>query len=720
MRTTIKKTFVAVCALMVGGMANAENDYTAYVNPMVGTAATGHTFPGATVPFGLVQTTPATGAWGWAYCGSYQYNDKRIWGFVQTAINGTGCLDLGNVLVMPVTARKDRKDYYSNFDHKNEYTSPGYYSVYLDETAVRAELTATPHVAYHRYTFNRTDSAAVLIDLQHSPVWSEEQYHSHVLESQIQQVDNRTITGHLRNSVWVDKDVFFVASFNRPIKKVSSLPLTGKERGERRLLSFDMMPGDQLEVKIALSSATIEGAQKNMQVELPGWGFEATRQKAKDTWNSYFSRVSIEGTDEQKANFYTSLYHALMQPNNIADVDGMYRNPKGQLAKAEGGSYYSTFSCWDTYRAAHSLYTLVTPEMVNPFVRTMISHFGVQGYLPIWTLWGKENHTMIGNHSVPIIVEAYAKGFRDYDTEAAWNAIKQTQIVTHPPKSNWENYMKYGYFPADIMQHESVSHTLECVYDDWSAAEMARLMGKKEDQAYFLKRADFYKNMFDKKTGFMRPRLSDGTWKAPFRPEQLGNGFTEGNSWQYTWHVQHDVPGLIKLLGGRKKFVTKLDSLFTVHLTSNVADVSGLLGNYAHGNEPSHHVIYLYSMAGRPDRTAELVREVFDTQYRPAPDGLCGNDDCGQMSAWYIFSAMGFYPVDPVSCRYILGAPQLPRVTLNMPNGNVFTVEAEGLSKENLYVDQIFLNGERYKKNFITHDDIVKGGKLVFKMRPKK
>ena len=720
----ISKSLFLSCAFLAAAYAFAATDYTKYVNPLIGTAATGHTFPGATVPFGLVQATPATGAVGWAYCGNYQYNDKRIWGFVQTAINGTGCVDLGNILVMPVTARKARKDYHSDFSHSREYATPGYYCVYLDETAVRAEMTATPHVAYHRYTFDRTDSAGIYIDLQHSPVWSQAQFHQHVLESDIQ-VGERTVTGHLRNAVWVDKDVFFVAEFNRPIKKVTTVaPLTEKERGERRLLSFDMKPGDQLEVKIAISSATVEGAQRNLKAELPDWNFEATRQKAKDTWNSYFSRIQVEGTDEQKANFYTSYYHALIQPNNIADVDGMYRNAKGELAKAEGGTYYSTFSTWDTYRASHPFYTLVLPEMVNPFVRSMLLHHKALGYLPIWTLWGKDNHCMIGNHSVPIVAEAYAKGFRGFDVEEAWQAVKETQTISHQPKSDWETYTKYGYFPTDVMKHESVSMTLECVYDDYAAYAMAKQMGKKEDEAYFAKRANYYKNLFDKRIGFMRPRKSDGKWLDPFNPSAMGGAkdggmdYTEGNAWQYTWHVQHDVPGLIKLFGGKKKFFNKLDSLFTVPLVSTVSDVSGLIGQYAHGNEPSHHVVYFYTMAGRPERTAELVREIFDTQYLPKPDGLCGNDDCGQMSAWYMFSAMGFYPVDPVSAKYVFGAPQLPSITLNLPDGKTFTVVAENLSKENLYVDKIYLNGKEYKKNYITHQDIVNGGKLVFKMKP--
>ncbi len=700
-----------------------DADYTRYVNPFIGNAATGHTFPGATVPFGLVQATPATGVVGWQYCSNYVYGDKRIWGFVQTALNGTGCVDLGNILEKTVSARPHRQDYHSDFDNATEQAAPGYYSVYLKETGVKAEMTATPHVAYHRYTFDRADSAGLYVNLQHSPVWGEAQYHSHVRACEVKRVDDHTLTGYLRNAVWVDKEVFFVMTFNRPMTGMTDLPLQEKERGNRMLFSFDLKPGQQLEVKVALSSATVEGAMRNMQAELPGWGFEQVRRRADNQWNNYLSRIQVEGTDEQKTNFYTSFYHALIQPNNIADVDGMYRNPKGELAKAEGGTYFSTFSTWDTYRAAHPFYTLMVPEMVSPFVRSMISHAEMAGYLPIWTLWGKENHCMIGNHSVPIIAEAYAKGFRGFDAERAWNAVKMTQTVPHQPKSNWDNYMKYGYFPTDLTATESVSTTLECGYDDYAASVMARLMGKKEDAAYFEKRAGFYKNLFDKETCFMRPRLSDGSWKTPFDPSSLGHAetgggdYTEGNAWQYTWHVQHDVPGLINLFGGPKPFLAKLDSVFTVKLNSTLSDVTGLIGQYAHGNEPSHHVTYLYALAGRPERTQELIREIFDTQYLPKPDGLCGNDDCGQMSAWYMFSAMGFYPVNPVSGEYVFGAPQLPSITLQLPGGKTFTVRAEGLSKENLYVDKIYLNGKRYTKPFIRHEDIMKGGTLVFKMK---
>ena len=730
----MKKTAFLCSLALAGVFASCGNktqtnaapmDYTQYVNPFIGAADNGHTFPGATTPFGMIQTSPVTGAVGWRYCSEYVNNDSIIWGFTQTHLNGTGCMDLGDVLVMPATGERTRAwdGYRSRFSKDQESATPGYYSVELEEPNVKAELTASPRVALHRYTYHTADSASVLIDLQHGPTWNEAQYHSQVSLCEVKWEDEQTLSGHVRNSVWVNQDYFFVLKFNRPTTGQINLPMAETEKGQRIVACFDMEPGDELLTKIALSTTSVEGAKKNMDTELPGWDFEATRQAAKDSWNNYLKRIEVTGTDAQKANYYTSFYHALIQPNQISDVDGMYRNAKDEIVKTGGDAFYSTFSLWDTYRAAHPFYTLMVPEKVDGFVTSLVEQGEVQGFLPIWGLWGKETYTMIANHGVSVIAEAYRKGFRGFDAERAFNIVKRTQTVSHPHKSNWENYMKYGYFPTDLTEVESVSSTLESVYDDYAAADMAKRMGKEEDAAYFSKRADFYKNLFDTQTQFMRPRNANGTWKTPFDPSEVahaeskGGDYTEGNAWQYTWHVQHDVPGLIALFGGEEAFLNKLDSVFTVELKTTQADVTGLIGQYAHGNEPSHHVTYLYAMAGRPERTQELIRQIFDTQYRPEPDGLCGNDDCGQMSAWYMFSAMGFYPVDPVSGNYVFGAPQLPKVVLNLADGKTFTVIAEGLSEDNKYVESITLNGVAYTKNYITHEDILNGGTLVFKMK---
>ena len=705
-----------------------QTDYTQYVDPFIGAADNGHTFPGACRPFGMIQTSPVTGAVGWRYCSEYMYADSIIWGFTQTHLNGTGCMDLGDILVMPFTGERHRTwdAYRSSFSKTSENATPGYYTVTLDQAKVKAELTATTHAALHRYTYEQADSASILIDLQHGPAWNEKQYHSQVNSCEVNWENDSTLTGHVNNKVWVDQDYYFVMQFSRPVIDHFELPMAEIEKGKRLVASFNIQPGEEVLMKVALSTTGVEGAKANMAAEVPEWDFEGIRTAAKADWNSYLSRIEVEGTDEEKTNFYTSFYHALIQPNEISDVDGRYRNAADSVVNATGGKFYSTFSLWDTYRAAHPFYTLMVPERVDGFINSLVDQAEVQGYLPIWGLWGKENFCMVANHGVSVVAEAYAKGFRGFDAERAFNAIKQTQTVSHPLKSNWENYMKYGYFPTDLTEAESVSSTLESVYDDYAAADMAKRMGKTEDAAYIARRADFYKNLFDSSTQFMRPKKSDGTWKSPFNPSQIGHAesvggdYTEGNAWQYTWHVQHDVPGLIALFGGEEPFLNKLDSLFTLKLETTQADVTGLIGQYAHGNEPSHHVTYLYALAGRPERTQELIREIFDTQYSPKPNGLCGNDDCGQMSAWYMFSAMGFYPVNPVSGEYVFGAPQLPEFVLHLADGKTFTIKAEGLSEANKYVKSITLNGEPYTKNFISHADIVKGGTLVYQMTDKK
>ena len=730
----MKKT-VLLCSLALAGIfASCGNkaqtdaapmDYTQYVNPFIGAADNGHTFPGATTPFGMIQTSPVTGAVGWRYCSEYMNSDSIIWGFTQTHLSGTGCMDLGDVLVMPATGERTRAwdGYRSHFSKDQESATPGYYSVLLEDPNVKAELTASTRAAFHRYTYNNADQAAVLIDLQHGPAWNENQYHSHVSACEVNWEDDQTLVGHVDNSVWVQQDYFFVVKFNRPVTEKINLEMAETEKGQRIVAGFDMEPGDELLMKIALSSTGIEGAKKNLETEIPGWDFEATRQAAKDSWNSYLSRINVTGTKEQLINYYTCFYHALIQPNQISDVDGMYRNAKNEVVKTGGDAFYSTFSLWDTYRAAHPFYTIMVPERVDGFINSLIENGEAQGFIPIWALWGKDNYCMVANHGVAVVAEAYRKGFRGFDAERALNIMKRTQTESHKLKSDWETYMKYGYFPTDLIRAESVSSTLESVYDDYAVWDMATRMGKAEDIEYYGKRKDFYKNLFDTQTQFMRPRKSDGTWKSPFDPsnvghsESVGGDYTEGNAWQYTWHVQHDVPGLIELFGGEEKFLTKLDSVFTVELKTSQADVTGLIGQYAHGNEPSHHVAYLYTMAGKPERTQELIRQIFDTQYRPEPDGLCGNDDCGQMSAWYMFSAMGFYPVDPVSGNYVFGAPQMPKIVLNLADGKTFTVIAEGISEENKYVESITLNGQPYTKSYITHEDIVNGGTLVFKMK---
>ena len=438
-------------------------DYTQYVNTFIGGADNGHTFPGACYPFGMIQTSPVTGAVGWRYCSEYVYEDSLIWGFTQTHLNGTGCMDLGDILVMPVTGTRARAwdAYRSHFSKDKEAATPGYYTAELSDPQVKAELTASIHAALHRYTYHKADSASILIDLQHGPAWREEQYHSQVNSCEVNWEDAQTLTGHVNNTVWVNQDYFFVMKFNRPVVDSLYLPMGETEKGKRIIASFDMQPGDELMMKVALSTTSIDGAKKNLEAEIPAWDFEGVRTAAHNEWNNYLSRIEIEGTDDEKTNFYTCFYHALIQPNQISDVDGMYRNAADSIVKAGTGAFYSTFSLWDTYRAAHPFYTLVIPERVDGFVNSLIEQGEVQGFLPIWGLWGKENFCMIGNHGVSVIAEAYRKGFRGFDAERAFNIIKKTQTVSHPLKSDWEVYTKYGYFPTDLIKAESVSSTLE-------------------------------------------------------------------------------------------------------------------------------------------------------------------------------------------------------------------------------------------------------------------
>jgi predicted alpha-1,2-mannosidase len=705
---------------------SSTTDYCKYVDPFIGTADNGHTFPGATLPFGFIQASPETGNDSWKYCSGYNYADESIMGFAQNHLNGTGCSDLGDILMLPFT-EGDIKDgkYRSNFKKSEEKASPGYYAVRLSDFDIDVELSATQHTAFHRYTFRKNAPANLLLDLQSGVVWSRNYIEKHVLQAEIDMPDNKTVSGHQQVNNWVTRHYYYVIHFDKPYTLKQELPAKEGNKAKRLVLAFDLKPGEPLQAKIAISTVSVDGALESMKKENPKWNFDAIRKKAADKWNELLARVQVEGNDEQKTNFYTSLYHLYLQPADIADTDGRYRGTDDSVRTSPSGSYYSTLSLWDTYRAAHPLYTILLPEKTDGFIQTMIAHWKAQGFLPIWTLWGKENFCMIANHAIPVIVDAFLKGSKGFDAEEAFQAIKISSTVNHTG-SDWETYMKYGYYPFDIIKTESVSKTLESVYDDYCVAQMAKALGKTEDYEYFGKRSDFYKNLFDPETKLMRGKDSEGNRRTPFNPLSLshagssGGDFTEGNSWQYTWHVQHDVAGLIELMGGDEAFTSRLDSLFfiesSVEHTGFVSDVTGLIGQYAHGNEPSHHVIYLYGLAGKPRKTQALIREVFDRFYLNKPDGLCGNDDCGQMSAWYIFSAMGFYPVNPVGGEYILGAPQIPKITISLPEGKIFTIEATNLSKENKYVQSVELNGQPYPHKSINHRDIMNGGKLVFTM----
>jgi len=707
-----------------------EINYLDYVNPFIGNADNGHTFPGACAPFGLIQASPETGNDSWRYCSGFNFADDSIMGFAQTHLNGTGCSDLGDILLFPFHGTIQNGIYKSRYDKANQEASPGYYKVHLTDSDVDVELTATQRTAFHKYTYQQDSPARLLVDMQSGSVWNQNSLRTHVLYADMEMPDNQTITGHHEVTNWVRRHYFYAIQFDKPYTVIDTLDKLTGEKANRLILEFDLKPGETLQTKIGISSVSVEGAIASLSAENPDWNFNSIKEKTQGQWTKLLSRVQVSGDDKQKTNFYTALYHLFIQPNNIADIDGKYRGADDKVVQSPSGEYYSTFSLWDTYRAAHPLYTILAPEKVDGMVNSMLAHHKAQGYLPIWTLWGKENFCMIGNHSIPVIVDAYLKGFTGFDPEVAYEAMKTSATVNHPG-SNWKVYDVYGYFPFDSIHSESVSKTLECAYDDYCIAQMAKKMGKTDDYEFFSKRATYYKNLFDPGSKLMRGKNSKGEWREPFNPFLLshaassGGDYTEGNAWQYTWHVQHDIPELIRMIGGEKEFITKLDSLFflddvAAENTGFVSDVTGLIGQYAHGNEPSHHVVYMYSYAGQPWKTQELVREVFDRFYLDKPDGLCGNDDCGQMSAWYVFSALGFYPVDPISGEYRLGAPQIPQAEITLPNNNKFTMEARGLSEANKYVQSVEWNGKPYELKDISHKEIMNGGHLVFQMSDQK
>lgn len=721
----MRKLSIIIVAIAMSCVACTGSDNARYVNTFIGNAYHGHTFPGACVPFGNMQVSPESGNCAWRYCGGFHYEDDAILGFAQNHLNGTGIPDLGDILMLPFS--DSIAEFRSRYDRERQYSTPGYYTVYLTDADVSVELTATERTSMHRYRYGNPEEARLLVDLQSGLVSKPKRFKNRVISASVDMPDSCTITGAHEVKAWVQRKFFYVVEFDHPYTVERVLPPNDGDKAPRYILRFDMQGDETLQSKVAISTVDIDGARKSLAMENPGWNFDKIRKAAYGKWNAILSRVEAEGDEEALTNFYTSLYHLCIQPNVISDTDGRYRNGKDEIAQAPDGVYYSTFSLWDTYRAAHPMYTILVPERVDGMINSMLEHYKVYGFLPIWSLWGIENYCMIGNHAIPVIVDAYLKGFRGFDVDLAYKAMYDSSTISHR-NSDWETYEKYGYMPFDIRLKNSVSKTLETAYDDYCLALMANELGYDEDYVHFSKRADAYKCHYDSESGLMRGVDSHGNWRTPFKPLQLLNigdvgDYVEGNAWQYTWHVQHDVKGLIDLMGGNDAYCDKLDELFSLEapdsLTGSVVDVTGLIGQYAHGNEPCHHVIYTYAMAGRPWRTQELVREVLDRFYLAKPDGLCGNDDCGQMSAWYMFAAMGFYPVNPCGGEYVLGAPQLDRITLNLANGKRFEIRAYDLSRDNKYVERVLLNGNPVDGYSISHEDIVKGGLLEFYMTDK-
>ena len=719
----------------------AFGDLAEYVDPFTGTAGTGHTHPAACVPFGMVQAGPDTGCNDWAYCSGYQYKDSSVLGYSLTHMSGTGCPDYGDVQILPFTGGVEKMPMRRTIDKGSEKASPGYYTVRQPDDGLTVEIAAAKRAAIYRVTGGREDEVKVLVNLpfglgDHVYETDPAKVNVRTSDAKAETVGRRLIFGDHWRTGWISKRrIGYAIAFSRDWKTLERVPGTlGTEDEAPRYVATFAAGDEPLLVKAAFSTVDGAGAKANLADAIPDWDFEKVRSLARKRWNDIFARATCEGSDDQKRNWYTALYHLYLQPNDWADVDGRYRGADNRVVKSPNGTYLTTLSLWDTFRAAHPWYTIVTPEIIYPFISSVLAHYRAYGRLPVMSYGGKNIDCMVGNHSIPVVVDAYLKGFRDFDVELMAEAITNTLTVAHPgkPKENWDLWDKYGYFPCDIIKGESVSRALECAYGDYCAAQYLTAVGRVKEAAFFAKRSQNWKNVFDSSIGFGRGKTSTGKWREPFDPYAFGHGaendndFTEGNAFQYSWHVMQDVPGLVAAMGGREKFVERLDSLFTTKQQGPdtkgdtiLLDISGMIGQYVHGNEPSHHVIYFYPQVGEPRKAAERIREVFDTQYHVGPEGLCGNDDCGQMSAWYLFSAMGFYPFNPCGGEYIIGAPQVPTAQVKVGGEGeqrTFRVLAKGLSKENKYVKSVTLNGKPITDWKIRHEDIVKGGELVFQM----
>ncbi len=706
--------------------------YTAFVDPFIGTAEHGHVYPGATVPFGMVQLSPDNGTQGWDWCGGYNWISDSIVGFSHTHLSGTGIGDLADILLMPttleVTEQPTAKNnqfvmrYRSSFSHDNESAEPGYYTVLLNDTKINVELTATQRCGIHRYTFPKNERANLILDLGFAINWDK------AVSSSIKKIDEQTFVGYRKSTGWAtDQRVYFAMKFSKPIKAVNYFADGVAAQGDsiqhpfaKAAFQFDNTTDNQLIVSVGISSASIDGALKNLETELNGKDFEALRKQASDLWETELSKIKVETNDSiSRTIFYTALYHTMLAPVMFSDANGEYKGLDGNVHKTNGFERYTVFSLWDTFRAHLPLFTIIEPELTNDFIQSFLTIEKEGGYLPIWELVGNETNTMIGYHSIPPIVDAYLKKIGTFNADTAYEAMKRTATRDF---RGLKYVMKQGYIPAD-KENRSVSMALEYAYNDWCIAQMAKAMGKTADYEEYMKRASYYKNYFDAKTGFMRGKNANGSWKTPFDPQfsnHENDVYIEGNAWQWSWFVPHDPQGLIELHGGNDAFCTKLDSMFT--LSSEIKgeaaspDISGLIGQYAHGNEPSHHIIYFYNYAGKPQRTQELARQIMQTQYKATPAGICGNEDCGQMSAWYVFNAMGLYPMNPAGGVYDFGSPLFDKVTIEMGNGKTFTIEAKNVSAENKYIKSVELNGKKVDVLHITHSDIAAGGILKFEM----
>ena len=731
----MKIPFVSALLVALGMSACVSNqptqtsiDYTQSVNPFIGTDFTGNTYPGAQAPFGMVQLSPDNGLPGWDRISGYFYPDSTIAGFSHTHLSGTGAGDLYDLIFMPVTLPYKENPQgglgiYSLFSHNDEEASAGYYRVKLQDYNINVELTATPRCGVQRYTFPKAESM-VILNLKKAMNWD------FTMDSKIEVVDSCNIRGYRFSEGWArGQKVYFATRFSRPFKKMEITDADIKLRGEQVGTSniarfyFDTEEGDQVVVTTAISGVSMEGAQNNLRTEAPHNDFDKYLAEAKDAWNKQLSTIEVVGGNaDDRVNFYTALYHSMIAPTIYSDVDGKYYGPDKQVHQANGWTNYSTFSLWDTFRAAHPLFTYTEPARVNDMVKSFIAFFEQNGRLPVWNFWGSETDMMIGYHSVPVIVDAYLKGIGDFDAEKALEACIATANIDE--YRGIGSYKKNGYIPYNVTdkynsENWSLSRTLEYAFDDFCIAEMAKKMGKTELANEFYKRSQNYRNVYNPATNFMQPIDDKGVFQPNFNPDEYTAHICECNAWHYFWSVQHDIKGLIALSGGQDKFAAKLDSMFTYIPAGNEElpiFSTGMIGQYAHGNEPSHHVIYLYNKVRQPWKAQKYAAEVMHKLYFNAPAGLCGNEDCGQMSAWYVFSAMGFYPVNPVSGEYEIGTPLFPEMRLNLKNGKTFTVLAPNVSRENIYIQSVKVNGKPYDKSYITHQQIMDGATVEFVM----
>ncbi len=705
-----------------------------FVNPFIGTGGHGHTFPGTTVPFGMVQVSPDNGISNWDWCSGYHYQDSIIAGFSHLHLSGTGIGDLVDILFMPTnrtvdltfnTVSRDSLPYKSSYSHANEKSSPGYYQVFLQDPKVNVELTSSLRTAYHKYTFTQDDTQSIVIDLGFAINWDK------ALKSAITIEDDHTISGYRFSTGWVkNQKVFFVAEFSKPILKYTLADTQNNIDGQsvegekaKSQLFFSAGGGNTLFVKVAVSSVSVANAKDNL--DSGDFNFDQAKTEAETNWNSALSKIEVEtSVDSLKTIFYTALYHTQLAPVTYSDKNGQFRKENDSIVTATNYTAYSTLSLWDTFRAENPLLTLIAPDKASDVVNSMLVYYETNKILPVWTLYANETNTMTGYHSIPVIADAYLKGIKGFDAEKAYEAMKATMMQD---QRGLNFYKKYGYIPYNLLD-ESVTITLEYAFDDWCVAQMAKALGKDDDYNYFLNRSKAYQYVFDSETGFMRGKSDDGkSWNEPFDPKHSNHrehtDYTEGNAWQHSWFVPQNVENLVQLHGGNDIFTNRLEQLFTEssEITGdNVsADISGLIGQYAHGNEPSHHIAYMFNHANKPWRTQYWVRHILDTQYNTMPNGLSGNEDCGQMSAWYVFSSIGLYPMNPASGDYEIGSPIFEKSTINLPNGKTFVIEAEHVSDNNIYIQSATLNGVEFNQTTILHQQILQGGNLHFVMGSK-